>query len=83
MGGMFFCKSTGGELLIALALGYIVCYLANREEKALKNIGLAIGIFIIAASVLLVAAKFAWKMQACKGGMGMPHKMMMQEQQPK
>ena len=41
-------------LLVALALGYIVCYFANQEEKQIKAIGLVIGTFIITLSVVLI-----------------------------
>ena len=40
--------------LIALGIGFIVCYLAKREEKALKAIGYVIGISIIALAGILV-----------------------------
>ncbi len=43
-----------GILLIALGVGYVVCYLAEREEKDLKKIGFAIGLFIIAASAFFI-----------------------------
>ncbi|TRZ93516.1 hypothetical protein D4R78_08435 [bacterium] len=41
-------------LLLALGLGYIVFYLANREEKGLKLIGISIGAFMIVFSILLI-----------------------------
>ena len=44
-------------LLIALALGYIVCVLAKKEEKALKSIGYIIGTSIIIVSSVLILAK--------------------------
>lgn len=71
-------------LLIALALGYIVCYLANREEKALRTVGYTIGISIIALSSLLILgnlfleAKF-WTKDARYISQ---HRMMMREQAP-
>lgn len=45
-------------LLIALAFGYIVCYLANREEKDLKILGNVIGIFIIGMGIFLLLDTF-------------------------
>jgi hypothetical protein len=41
-------------LLVALALGYIVCYFANQEEKTMKQVGIAIGIFVIILSFFLI-----------------------------
>lgn len=41
-------------LLIALALGYIVCYLAKREDKLLKTLGYLIGTFVMALSALII-----------------------------
>lgn len=40
--------------LIALGIGFIVYYLAKREEKALKAIGYIIGITIIIIAGILV-----------------------------
>lgn len=40
--------------LIALGIGFIVYYLAKREEKALKAIGYIIGISIIVLAGILV-----------------------------
>ncbi len=56
-------------LLIALGIGYIVCYLAEREEKDLKTIGYAIGLFIIASSAFMIVKSmlFAGKMMAMGG----------------
>lgn len=39
-------------LLIALGSGYIVLYLAKREEKGLQFIGYMIGVIIIALSLI-------------------------------
>jgi len=41
-------------LLLTLGLGYIVFYLANREEKGLKLLGIGIGAFMIVFSILLI-----------------------------
>ncbi|MFA5118312.1 MAG: hypothetical protein WC695_05610 [Candidatus Omnitrophota bacterium] len=57
MGGMpSFEMSLANEavLLVALALGYIVCYFANQEEKTMKQIGVAIGVFVIILSFFLI-----------------------------
>ncbi len=52
-------------MLIALAMGYVVLYLAKREDKALRTIGYIIGIFVIALSVLLLVVGLAFKAKAC------------------
>ena len=41
-------------LLIALALGYIVLYLAKREEKGLQFLGYFLGTLVISVSALLI-----------------------------
>jgi len=41
-------------VLIALALGYIVCYLAKREDKTLRILGYLIGTFIITISAVII-----------------------------
>ncbi|MFA6216062.1 MAG: hypothetical protein WDL87_00190 [Candidatus Omnitrophota bacterium] len=55
MPGIEMSLANEAVLLVALALGYIVCYFANQEEKTMKQIGLAIGIFIIVLSFFLIA----------------------------
>lgn len=75
-----------GILMIALALGYIVCYLANREEKNLRMAGLLIGGFVIAFSAIALVGNLLFTARVCgmgkmsrMGRMGMPmmqHKMM-------
>ena len=55
------------DLLVALALGYIVLYFANREEKNLRSIGFAIGTVIIALAALFIVAKAYFKMTMKKG----------------
>ncbi len=83
--GMLFCGGTEGTLLIALSLGYLVCYFANREEKTLRTVGLAIGVIVIAISSLFLIKNLALQAKMCaqKGQceMMMPrHKMMMKNQ---
>ncbi|MCM8781560.1 MAG: hypothetical protein NC828_00665 [Candidatus Omnitrophica bacterium] len=41
-------------LLLALGLGYIVYYLAHREERGLKIVGYIIGVSIITLSSILI-----------------------------
>ncbi|MCX5701493.1 MAG: hypothetical protein NTW64_00725 [Candidatus Omnitrophica bacterium] len=55
-----FGRIQGSVLLIALAMGYIVCYLANKEQKLLRSLGNLIGLFIIVISSLLLMAKYLW-----------------------
>jgi hypothetical protein len=69
-------------LLVALALGYIVCYLANREEKSLRTGGYMVGVFIIIFSGILLVNNLLLSTRECmlmgKLGMMMPqHRMMM------
>lgn len=55
-----------GTSLIALSLGYIVCYLASKkEEKLLKNAGYFIGVFIITLSAILIVADLLFGLKAC------------------
>ncbi|MCM8799897.1 MAG: hypothetical protein NC900_04150 [Candidatus Omnitrophica bacterium] len=41
-------------LLLALGLGYIVLYLAKREEKGLQFLGYVVGTFIILLSIFYI-----------------------------
>lgn len=43
-----------GVLMLALAAGYAICYLANKSEKELRKVGYIVGLFIIATSVFLI-----------------------------
>jgi len=45
---------TKAVLLIALGMGYIVCYLANKTEKKLQKLGYFIGAVIIFISISLI-----------------------------
>lgn len=47
-------------LLVALALGYIVVVLANKEKGRLKSYGYIIGAAIIITTSLLILAKILW-----------------------
>jgi hypothetical protein len=53
-------------LLIALALGYLVLYLAKREEKFLKGLGLFIGVFIIVTASLQLLGKLLIRVRICQ-----------------
>jgi len=73
---------TDAVLLVALGLGYIVCYLANREEKSLKSFGLAVGAFIITLSAIIIISNVLLTMRVASimgcnmGKAKMQHKMM-------
>lgn len=49
--------SQEGLLLISLGVGYIVCAVAMKQEKALKALGLIIGVIIMALSAIIFIAK--------------------------
>jgi len=74
----------GTMAMIALALGYIVVVLANKEKGKLQPLGYLIGAAIIIASTLLILAKFAFITTGISGRCGFPmyQKMMMQEREP-
>lgn len=63
---MFTGWETIGPLLIALSLGYMVLYFANREEKDLRTLGFLIGIVVIAISGLLIIGKGIHRYKAAK-----------------
>lgn len=44
-------------LFISLAIGYVVCILARKQEGILKTVGYTIGIGILALSLLCAAAE--------------------------
>lgn len=54
---LVFTKSDYATLLIALALGYIVLYLAKREEGVLKTTGRIIATIVIVISLFLLVTK--------------------------
>jgi len=49
----------GAVLLISLALGYVVLYLAKRQDNPFKTLGYVIGIAIICISSVLLIEKGA------------------------
>jgi len=65
---------TDAILLVALALGYIVCYLASREEKTLRLAGYFIGVFIILLSAMLIVNNVVLGARFCgkRAGVVMP-----------
>lgn len=78
--GMSFGGLTEAVLLVALGLGYIVCYLANREEKTLRTVGYCIGTFMMVLSALLITISVFFSARICNN---MPyHRMMMKGQMP-
>jgi len=74
----------GTTAMIALALGYIVVVLANKEKGRLQPLGYLIGAAIIIVSTLLILAKFVWiTTGATKCDRILMHnKTMMQEREP-
>lgn len=62
----------GSTLMIALSLGYIVLVLAKKEQKNLKKIGYAIGIFVIAVCSVLLIAKTLWTVKTLKNTCAKP-----------
>lgn len=79
---------TYGILLLALGVGYVVCYLAEREEKALRSLGLVIGSTIIVISALMLLNNLIFSAQICgarrgdKMGMMSRHKIAQPEKMP-
>ncbi len=78
---------TDAILLAALGLGYIVCYLAKREDKGMQAIGYLIGTFIIVLSAILIINNLLTAGSICRkiGAMGMmapQHKMMRGQMMP-
>ena len=64
-------------LLIAMGLGYVVLYLAKREEKRLQFIGYMIGVVIIALSIIYLISNSLLQ-SVCP--FTRPYKGMMQQQ---
>jgi len=54
-------------LFMSLALGYILCILAKKQEGVLKTLGYTLGISILALS-LLAGAMESIMMRCMKGG---------------
>ncbi|MBN1913055.1 MAG: hypothetical protein JW788_01500 [Candidatus Omnitrophica bacterium] len=69
-------------LLIALALGYSVCYLAKKETGFLKYLGYAIGGFIMIASISIIATRIflAIQLQGKIYSTGKQHNKIIREQ---
>lgn len=51
---MMFLGASKALLLIAMGIGYIVLYLAKREEKGLQFLGYIIGIVIVILGALFI-----------------------------
>jgi len=77
---------TNAILLLAMGVGYIVCYLAKREEGVLKTAGYAIGITIVVLSAVILVNNMLLEASFCRmdkkmcAGMMMPHHGMMKGQ---
>ena len=52
--------------MMALALGYLVLYFANREEKDLRTLGYVIGIVIIIISSVAIIGKIVTRAKFCQ-----------------
>ena len=65
MFSLMFGSTSVATLLIALALGYIVCSLAGKEEKGLKRIGYLLGTGIILISGILILGKLLGSALLC------------------
>lgn len=76
--GMAFGHMNGVLALIALALGYIICTITQKEKDLLKTIGYIIGVVIITTSSLIIIAKVLFtakmymKMCSMQGSVMMP-----------
>lgn len=42
-----------GKMFMSLAIGYVLCILANKEKKALRTVGFTLGVSVIVLSLLL------------------------------
>lgn len=79
MYGAHYSSLGKASLMITLGLGYIICYLASKSDKTLKKVGYAIGIFIIALSVISMIFTCVMTAKICRVGAAgtMPQGMMM------
>jgi len=66
-------------LLVVLGLGYIVCYLAQREDKTLRVLGFGIGSFMIGFSLLVILSNAILMNRSCRRMKVISHEMMMQK----
>jgi len=64
-------------LLVVLGLGYIVCYLAEREEKTLRILGFGIGAFMIGFSLMIILSNAVMMHRSCRRMKAISHEMMM------
>lgn len=75
--------ATEAVLLVALALGYVVFYFANQEEKRLKMLGHIIGGFVMALSIILIIASVTMNVKMyLHAKSNIPMQMMRQMQPP-
>lgn len=83
--GLIFSAKSEAFFLIALGIGYIVLYLANREEKSLRTTGFLIGILIIGISGIHLLYSILLNAKICRSPKIMRpsyHQMMLKEQIP-
>ncbi len=71
-------------LLIAMGVGYGVLCIAKKEAKPLKTLGTAIGVILIALSLLFLAKELFWSVKMCQmmKGRGQHMGMMQMQGQP-
>jgi len=67
------------RLFTALGLGYVVLYLAKREEKGMRLLGYAIGTLIIASVIANLFIDLFLQSQLC-GEKALYHNRMMMQQ---
>ena len=65
--GLIVYYTDSALLMVALALGYLVCVAANKEKHLMKKLGIFIGVLIIAGSATLIALKVTKKLQRMCG----------------
>jgi galactitol-specific phosphotransferase system IIC component len=70
---MLYCS--GFKLLLSLALGYVLCILARKEEGTLKTLGYALGIGMIILSLVYALLASAICPYGYRSGPGISGKM--------
>ena len=52
------CDSGNGVLLLAMGLGFFVCYFAKKADDELKSLGRVIGLIIMGLATLCIFLNF-------------------------
>jgi len=65
--GISFFGIREAALMFALGFGYIICYLAKKEDKGMQSLGHFIGMSIIILSTLLILVNIyaRFNLKAC------------------